>query len=53
MFNLMQNAYKYGREGGNIRVSLCRENGCAVISVKDDGPGIPKAEQEKIWQQAL
>lgn len=22
MFNLMQNAYKYGREGGNIRVSL-------------------------------
>ena len=51
MFNLMQNAYKYGREGGNIRVSLCRENGCAVISVKDDGPGIPKAEQEKIWQR--
>lgn len=53
MFNLMQNAYKYGREGGNIRVSLCRENGCAVISVKDDGPGIPKAEQEKIWQRVL
>ena len=47
----MQNAYKYGREGGNIRVSLCRENGCAVISVKDDGLGIPKAEQEKIWQR--
>ena len=51
MFNLMQNAYKYGREGGHIRVSLCRENGSAVISVKDDGPGIPKAEQEKIWQR--
>ena len=51
MFNLMQNAYKYGREGGNIRVSLCQENGSAVISVKDDGPGIPKAEQEKIWQR--
>ena len=51
MFNLMQNAYKYGREGGHIRVSLCRENGSAVISVKDDGPGISKAEQEKIWQR--
>lgn len=51
MFNLMQNAYKYGREGGHIRVSLSRENGSAVISVKDDGPGIPKAEQEKIWQR--
>ena len=22
-----------------------------MISVKDDGPGIPKAEQEKIWQR--
>ena len=51
MFNLMQNAYKYGAENGHIRVSLFRENGCAVISVKDDGPGIPRAEQEKIWQR--
>ena len=22
-----------------------------MISVKDDGPGIPRAEQEKIWQR--
>lgn len=51
MFNLMQNAYKYGREDGHILVSLFTENGCAVISVRDDGPGIPKAEQEKIWQR--
>ena len=51
MFNLLQNAYKYGAENGRILVSLFRENGCAVISVKDDGPGIPKAEQEKIWQR--
>ena len=51
LFNLLQNAYKYGAENGHIRVSLFEENGSAVISVKDDGPGIPKAEQEKIWQR--
>lgn len=51
MFNLLQNAYRYGREGGCVRVSLFTEDGRAVISVKDDGPGIPKAEQEKIWQR--
>ena len=51
MFNLLQNAYKYGAVNGRVLVSLFRENGSAVISVKDDGPGITKAEQEKIWQR--
>lgn len=51
IYNLLQNAYKYGREGGHIRVSLTREGNNAVLSVKDDGDGIPAAEQEKIWQR--
>ena len=51
LFNLLQNAYKYGAENGHILVSLSEESGEAVISVRDDGPGIPKAEQEKIWQR--
>ena len=51
LFNLLQNAYKYGAEHGHIAVSLFEEDGCAVISVRDDGPGIPKTEQEKIWHR--
>jgi two-component system phosphate regulon sensor histidine kinase PhoR len=41
--NLVQNAIKYGRKGGTIRVSVARRaanGGQIAISVADDGPGI-------------
>lgn len=49
--NLLQNAYKYGREGGHIEVGLCAREGCAVLSVADDGIGIAPENQDKIWQR--
>jgi len=39
--NLLNNAAKYTSEGGRIWLSLTRENGEAVVSVRDTGEGIP------------
>ena len=49
--NLLQNACKYGREGGHIELKLKREGGHAVLSVSDDGMGIDKADLDKVWQR--
>lgn len=38
--NLLDNAVKYGRAGGNIAVSVQREGGQLVLSVRDDGTGV-------------
>ena len=47
--NLLENAYKYGREGGWIHLRLQQENGKAVLTVEDNGAGIPPEDQDKIW----
>ena len=49
--NLIDNAFRYGREGGHIQVSLSRAGEQAVLSVRDDGIGIPEAEQQKIFDR--
>ena len=49
--NLIDNAYKFGRENGLIRVSLAREPGGAAITVADDGIGIAPHQLEHIFQR--
>lgn len=49
--NLLQNAYKYGRENGHILVGLAQRGGRALLSVRDDGIGIAPEDQDKIWQR--
>ncbi|MBM6830373.1 HAMP domain-containing histidine kinase [Anaerotignum lactatifermentans] len=49
--NLITNAIKYGGETGQIWVRLERRGGDIRLSVKDEGIGIPKEQQEKIWQR--
>ena len=51
IYNLLQNAYKYGREGGYVRLELRRDGDDAVISVKDDGAGIDEEDMDRIWQR--
>jgi two-component system, OmpR family, sensor kinase len=41
--NLVENAAVHGPAGGEIRVALARRGDEAVLSVADDGPGIPPA----------
>ena len=40
ILNLLNNSTKYTEEGGQIRLSLAREDGNAVIRVRDNGMGI-------------
>ncbi len=49
--NLIDNAFKYGRPNGHVWVSVRQEHGEILLSVRDDGIGIPKEYQEKIWQR--
>ena len=51
IFNLLQNAYRYGKEDGIVRLSLKREDGSAVLRVSDNGRGIAAEDIDKIWQR--
>jgi len=51
MANLVDNAVKHGRAGGLVTVSADKINGEAVISVSDEGPGIPVAEFEHVFKR--
>ncbi|MDR2054180.1 MAG: PAS domain-containing protein [Treponema sp.] len=62
IYNLLDNAVKYNRDGGEILVSI-KKNGAApcpaggtaegriVFTVSDTGTGIPAAEQERIFER--
>ena len=51
LYNLMDNAIKYTQKEGTIRVSLREENGNIVWRVKDNGIGIPKEDQDHIFER--
>ncbi|WP_305821875.1 ATP-binding protein [Massilia brevitalea] len=46
--NLLRNAQKYA--AASIRLSAAREGDRLLIAVEDDGPGIPEAERERIFE---
>jgi signal transduction histidine kinase len=48
--NLLTNAFKYGN-GKPVKVKLFEEYGRYVLSVKDQGPGVPTPEHQKIFEQ--
>ena len=50
LLNLLDNAVKYGPEGQEVRVGVTSDSTVVRISVDDEGPGIPQAEQARIWQ---
>jgi len=49
--NLLDNAVRYSPTGGRIIVSAFVKGSEIVISVSDNGVGIPKAEQERIFER--
>ncbi|GBC97542.1 Alkaline phosphatase synthesis sensor protein PhoR [bacterium HR17] len=49
--NLVNNAIKYSPDGGEVRVRAVRENNSILISVSDQGIGIPKDKLHKIFEK--
>ena len=51
LYNLVENAVKYSPEGGHIEIAALREGRNAVITVTDDGPGIPAEDLPHIFDR--
>lgn len=49
--NLIDNAIKYGREGGFVKVSARGTEGTIEVKFRDDGMGISGNEQPRIWER--
>jgi len=49
LLNLLDNAVKYGPNEQTVCVSLGQRDGEVVLSVADEGPGVPVREREQIW----
>ncbi len=50
LLNLMTNAAKFTPEGGHILVRVRKEDASLVIDVKDDGIGIAREEQSRLFK---
>ncbi|MBN2099639.1 MAG: PAS domain S-box protein [Dehalococcoidia bacterium] len=50
LYNLLENSVKYSPEGSEITVSAKRDAGQLVVSVSDQGPGISKEDQAKLFK---
>ena len=50
LFNLTENAIKYNRPGGSVRLSVTPEPEKLLIRVSDTGPGIPEHFQRSVFQ---
>jgi two-component system, OmpR family, sensor histidine kinase QseC len=49
--NLVDNAIRYCNENGQIFVRLLKENNTIVLEVADNGPGIPKEFQARVFER--
>ena len=49
--NIIHNAIRYAPGGGRIELRVGREGGTAYLEVMDDGPGIPPADRERVFDR--
>jgi signal transduction histidine kinase len=49
--NLVDNAIKHGRAGGQVVVACETANGSPVVSIADNGPGIPADQHEQVFKR--
>lgn len=48
--NLLNNALRYTPEGGTVRLSAREDSGVILITVSDNGPGIPAADMPHVFE---
>ena len=51
IYNLCDNAIKYNKVGGEVKVSVEKQDAGALLTVSDTGIGIPLQEQERIFER--
>lgn len=49
--NVVDNAIKYSNEGGEVTITITAEDGWIMISVADQGIGIPRIQQPRVFQR--
>jgi two-component system sensor histidine kinase TctE len=49
--NLIDNAIRYHRKGGNVMIAIDREEGGVALSVADDGPGLSDADIARVGER--
>jgi len=51
LLNLLENATKFTPSGGKIVANASQEDGWVIVSIEDNGPGIPVLERERIFDK--
>ncbi|MDD4125707.1 MAG: ATP-binding protein [Eubacteriales bacterium] len=51
IYNLCDNSIKYNRRGGYVKISISSESEHVSVLVKDNGIGIPKACQSRVFER--
>jgi len=49
--NLLDNAIKYGRDGGWVKIAAGQTDQVLTVSITDNGMGISENEQDRIWER--
>lgn len=51
IFNLCDNAVKYNRSGGDVKVSVKNSADTVTVTVSDTGIGIPTVQQDRVFER--
>ncbi|MFM0327598.1 sensor histidine kinase [Caballeronia glebae] len=49
--NLVENAIRYAGVEARVDVRVSKDGGQPVLEVSDNGPGIPDADRERVWER--
>ncbi len=49
LVNLLDNAIRHGPDGQRLRIVVDHRDDAVLLVVEDEGPGIPRAERDRVW----
>jgi two-component system sensor histidine kinase KdpD len=51
LVNLLENAAKYAGPDAHVRVGARAEAGAVLVEIRDDGPGLPRGREDRIFEK--